>query len=108
MKVSNLYIGNIEIVSKRTTIDRRGIFVEIYNVITTVERTTVLEYKNKDKREVTDIIYGGKYRLDMRPGSEIGEEFASILYPITQSDIFCNYKRKNISKMKVKKLYSEN
>ena len=107
MKIRNLYIGNIKVVTERTFFKYEGPFIEWYMVFSSLKRTTVLEKKEKANK-VRDIIYGGSYRLNRRLGSEVGEEFAEIVYPVTQDDKFSNYKKENISKIKVKKIFENN
>ena len=102
MKVRNLYIGEIRIISE---IDYNYIDdTDTYK--TKLSRKSIL-YKLDRKNKVRDIMYGGTYNIGFPGGNgEAGDEFASELKsgPIINLLQTNGYVRKNITKRKLLKI----
>lgn len=97
MKITNLYVGNINMINKIVDkgFDRFGVEIK-------VQRVTLLYRKNNNSRYAKDIVYGGKYHIGLPDfcDCEIGNLYASNLTSVISIEGLDFYK-KNVSKKKL-------
>lgn len=96
MKIRNLYIGKIRMITK---IDNYSYQESVYG--TKLLRQSVL-YKLDRKNKAKDIIYGGVYTVGFHGCEEAGDEFVDDLnqQPIINFLQAKGYKKNNINKRK--------
>ena len=94
MKVSNLYIGDIGVITKIKEVPLDGSFKNLFgafifetSITYRIKRHTILLKTSDKNEEVKDIIYGGKYKIKKAGDCEIGEEFHE-----KSGDVYSSYR----------------
>ena len=116
MKVSNLYIGDIGVITKIKNVPLNGSFKQFNGVIifeTTItheiKRHTIFLKLNNENKQVKDIIYGGTYNIKKSTDCKAGEEFALNLEQLKLVSAIqeTSYTRNSITKRKLLKIVNE-
>lgn len=116
MKVSNLYIGDIGVITKIKEVPLDGSFKNLFgafifetSITYRIKRHTILLKTSDKNEEVKDIIYGGKYKIKKAGDCEIGEEFVPSLEQLKLLSAIqeTGYTRNNITKRKLLKIVNE-
>ena len=103
MKVRNLYIGEIRMI---TAIEHINISRTKYT--SWLERKTLLERIKDNSNKVEDILYGGIYEIKNYSECEVSEEYATNLHQAPLISILDGYNKENISKRKLLQLFKKN
>jgi len=116
MKISNLYIGDIGVVTRIKNVPLKGSFKQFNGVIIfeatithKIKRHTIFLKPNNKSNQVKDIIYGGKYKIKNPTDCKVGEEFVSNLDQLKLVSAIqeTGYTKNGIAKRKLLKIVNE-
>lgn len=107
MKVRNLYIGEIRIISNIEHLDN-GKLLSDTRYTAKLERKSILERLDSNPQKVKDILYGGIYPIKHPIHCTFGEEIAMNLDQSRIISILENYPKTKINKRKLLQLFKAN